>query len=478
MLDVSSEEITEGNLLRSLLVLAVPLLAQNVVLVVQQIVDVVFLGRLSPEAVAAVGFTAPLVGLALVISFVAFVGTQVVVSRRVGGDDESGARRALANGLGLSLLVGAVAGLVGFLAARPLLELFTSLRPGNQAGLLDFAVQYFSVYALGLPLLAFTDTLENGGFVAWGDSRASLYLNLVALGTNVILDPLLIFGIGPFPRLTAAGAALATVLGSAAGAVVGLTFVARGRNDGMLRRAAATVDPEAIRDIVSVGGPVGAQQGTRQLIRLPIYLLVFLGGGAAGLAAYTVGARVATIAFVPPQGLQQAAQSVIGQNLGAGNASRARRTTWLAVAVAAGALTVIGVAQWLIPGVIATAFAPTLSGEGLALTVQYLTILAYGYPALGAIYTFEAGFNAADRSRVSFVSTLLQYGGVRLPIAAAGVLYLAVGVTAVFWAVTISNIGAALWLAAYYRYSVHGGMMRHAAADPTETEESDVAEAA
>ena len=92
---------------------------------------------------------------------------------------------------------------------------------------------------------------------------------------------------------------------------------------------------------------------------------------------------------------------------------------------------------------------------GVALGLVIAAILAYGYPALGAIYTFEAGFNAADRSKVSFVSTLLQYGGVRLPIAAAGVLSLTVGVTAVFWAVTISNVGAALWLAAYYRYSVH-----------------------
>jgi Na+-driven multidrug efflux pump len=215
--------------------------------------------------------------------------------------------------------------------------------------------------------------------------------------------------------------------------------------------------------MLDVGGPVGAQQGVRQLIRVPIFVLVFLGGGAAGLAAYIIGARVATVAFVPPQSLQQAAQSVIGQNLGAGNAGRARRTTWLGVGVAVGGLTLVGAGQWLVPEALARAFAPTLSGEGLALTVEYLTVLAYGYPALGAIYTVEAGFNAAGRSRVSFLSTLLQYGGVRLPIAAVGVVYLSTGVSAVFWAVTLSNVLAATWLVGYYRYSVGEGMMRDAA---------------
>ncbi len=463
MLNVSNEEIREGNLLRALLVLAVPLLAQNAVQIVQQIIDIVFLGRFSDDAVAAVGLATPLVGLLFVVTFTSFVGAQVVVSRRVGAEDTTGARQALFTGLGLALGLGGAVGAIGYLSAGSALDLLTAVRPDAQGAFVDLAAQYVGVLALGLPVLAFTDTLENGGFVAWGDSRAALWMNLVALGTNVALDALLIFGLGPFPRLGVQGAALATVLGSVAGGIVGLTLVARGRNGGMLTQAAATFDREALRGMLDVGGPVGAQQGIRQLLRVPIFVLVFVAGGGAGLAAYIIGARVATVAFVPPQSLQQAAQSVIGQNLGAGNAGRARQTTWLGVAVAVSGLTLIGTAQWLVPEALARAFVPTLSGDGLALTVEYLTVLAYGYPALGAIYTVEAGFNAAGRSRVSFLSTLLQYGGVRLPVAAVGVVYLSIGVSAVFWAVTVSNLLAALWLVGYYRYSVRAGMMRDAA---------------
>lgn len=465
MLEVSSDEITDGNLLRSLVVLSLPLLAQNAVQIVQQVVDIAFLGRLSGDAVAAVGLATPLVGLLFVVVFLPYVGAQVAVSRRVGGGDETAARRGLFNGLLLALAVCAFVGLVTVVAVRPLLEVLTAVRPTARGDLVELAAQYVSVLALGLPAIAFADTLENGGFVAWGDSTAALYMNLVAVAGNVVLDPLFIFGIGPFPALGVAGAALATVLGSVGGSVVGLALVARGRNGGMLSRATASVAAGDVVEIVAVGGPVAAQQSVRHLVRIPIFLLVFFAGGGAGLAAYVVGARVATVAFIPPQSLQQAAQSVIGQNLGAGNESRATRTTWLAVGIASGALAVVGVVQLFVPGVLATAFAPTLSTEGFALTVEYLMILAYGYPALGAIYTFEAGFNAAERSRVSFVSTLLQYAGVRLPIAAVGVLLLAVDVTAVFWAVTVSNVVVAVGLGLYYRWAVADGMLGRAAAE-------------
>lgn len=462
MLEVSSEEITEGNLLRALVVLALPLLAQNVVQVLQQVIDILFLGRYSGDAVAAVGLATPLVGLLFVAVFVTFVGTQVVVSQRVGNDDRFGARQALFTGLVLAVGLGLLVGVVTYVAATPLLELLASVRPDDNVAVVEMAAQYLSVLALGLPVLAFADTVE-GGFVAHGDSRASLYMNLLALVGNVVFDPLLIFGWWVFPELGITGAALATVIGSALGSLLGFVLFARQRNDGMLSRAAATVDPDRVQELLSVGLPVGGQQGIRHLIRLPVFLLVFIAGGTAGLTAYVVGARVAAIAFVPPQGLQQAAQSIVGQNLGGGNPHRARRTTWLGVTIASGSLAVVGLAQWVVPGPIAVAFVPTVTGDALAWSIEYLRILAIGYPALGAIYLFEAGFNGAKRSNVSFAATLLQYGGVRLPIAAFSVVYLSAGVVGVFWAVTISNIATAVGLGLYYRYSVGSGMMSRAA---------------
>jgi putative MATE family efflux protein len=462
MLDVSPEDITEGSLLRALLSLAAPLLVQNLVQVVQQVVDLFWLGRLSSAAVAGVGFALPVLALAFALVIAApFVGTQVLVSQRVGGEDIPAARRAAATGLGLALVLGVVGGILLAVGARPLTDLLTRAQPQAGGRVARLAGSYLSVLAFGLPLAAASDAIE-GAFIGWGDSRAPLYISVATVGVNLVLDPILIFGVGPVPALEIRGAALATVAGYGSGLLIAVALALRGRNGWMYSRAAAVVDVDELRVLLDVGAPVAGQQAVRQVVRVLIVAVAFAAGGAAGLAAYSVGARVAAIAFIPAIGLQQAAQSVVGQNLGAERPERARRATYLGVAVAAGGLAVIGVLQWLVPTLIATAFAPALTGRALDFSVEYLRILAYGYPAIGIAYLFEAGFNGAQRTRTSFVATLAQFWAVRLPIAAGVGVVLGAGVVAVFWAVTISNLVAAVGLGLYYRHETTSGMLQRA----------------
>ena len=462
MFDLSPEDITEGSLARALLALAAPLLVQNLVQVVQQVVDLFWLGRLSSAAVAAVGLALPVVALLFAFTITApYVGTQVLVSQRIGGDDVTAARRTAATGLGLALALGTVGGLVLWAGARPLTELLTLARGGAGGDVTRLATTYLGVIALGLPFAAASDAVE-GAFIGWGDSRAPLYVSIATVGTNLALDPVLIFGWGPVPALEVQGAALATIAGYAAGFALALALAFRGRNSGMYSRAAARFDRDELRELLDVGAPVAGQSAVRQVVRVLIVAVAFAAGGAAGLAAYTVGARIASIAFIPALGLQQATQSVVGQNLGAERSERARRATYLGVTIAAVGLGVIGVIQWLVPTVIATAFAPELTERALAFSIDYLRILAYGYPAIGVAYIFEAGFNGARRTRTSFVATVLQFWAVRLPIAAGAGVVLGVGVSAVFWAVTISNVAAAVGLALYYRCETTGGMLQRA----------------
>jgi len=465
VLDVSPEEITEGPLLRALLVLAAPLLVQNLVQVAQQVIDLFWLGRLSDAAVAAVGLAFPVYGLLLAVAvFAPFVGTQIVVSQRVGGEDVAGARRAVVGGLLIAVVLGAAVAAAASLGTRPLVDLLTVTRPRTVAGRVPrLAAAYLGVVALGLPVFGLSDTTE-GAFVGWGDTRVALYMNLLAVVVNAILDPVFIFGIGPAPALGIRGAALATVVGYGTAFLLGVALIARGRNGGMVSRTAMTADPGTVRAVLDVGVPVAGQHAARQIARVLVVAVVFATGGAAGLAAYVVGARVASIAFIPAQGLQQAGQSVVGQNLGAGRPERARRATRLGVGLAAGALAAVGAVQWTIPSAVTAVLAPQLGGPAADLSVSYLRILAYGYPAIGATYLLEAGFNGAGRTRTSMVATLAQFWVVRLPVAVLGGLVLGRGVLAVFWAVTLSNLAAAVGLGAYYRYAADGMLERAAGA--------------
>lgn len=485
MFDLTPDDITDGPLLRGLLVLSAPLLVQNVVQVIQQVIDLFWVGRLSSDAVAAVGLTVPLVAMLFAVSLlVPFVGTQVLVSQRVGSENVFGARRGMFSGFVVAVVVGVVLGGVAFVAARPLIDLLLSTRPDSATDhVTDLAVSYFGIIALGVCLAGISDTIE-AAFIGWGDSRAALHMNVTALGVNLLLDPILIFGfrdsplfepfgllevqsalfsVTHFTGIGIEGAALSNVIGYGVGGLLGLVLVARGRNGGMLSRTAARIDLGDIRELIDIGVPTGGQIFIKQTVELVLILIVFGAAGAAGIAAYIVGFRVSTIATIPSTSLKQAAQSIVGQNLGAGLTSRAHRVTWLGVGVAAGVLVLIGVVQWAIPRTLVLLFVPTLSPEATRLAADYLAILAYGYPAIGAAYLFQAGFNGARRTQTSFVASLIQYWGVRFPVAIVGSIVLALGVYAVFWSITLSNLIAAVGLGWYYHYSTTDGMFDRAA---------------
>jgi putative MATE family efflux protein len=465
------ESIVEGSIPRTLVGLALPLVAQNVVRVAQQVIDTFWLGRLGETAVAAVGLTIPVLGVCFALLVTPFVGTQILVSQRVGADDDAGAHRMVVHGFVLALLVGALVGGAVYLGAAPVVRLV-----GAGPDVAPLAALYLAVVALGLPLAGASDAVE-AGFVGRGDSRASLWINVATVAVNVVLDPLLIFGWWVFPRLGVRGAALATVGGYAAGLALALALALGPRMNLARRHLSLTVAD--FRALLSVGAPITGRQVVSQSVRVLLVGVVAIAGGAAGRAASTIGARVASVAVLPSRGLGQAAQSMVGQNVGADRPDRARRTTRVGVGVAAGALACLGAVQWLVPVPVARIFVPNLAGDGLALTVQYLTILAYGYPAIGAVDALLAGFNGASRTRTSFVADLLKYWAVRLPVAAlalpatASVSVLGVtvapgldlGMSAVFWAVTGSNVVAAVGVGAYYAYAVRGGLFADAATD-------------
>ena len=462
MLDVSSDEITSDSLPRVLVLLAAPLIVQNLVQVAQLVVDTFWVGRISQDAVSAVGLTYPVTALLMAAGVLGpTIGTQVIVSQRTGSDDVTGARRIAIHGIALGVGFGTIiAGLTLLVPGRIVDVLNAS---GNVARL---ATIYLSTYALCFPFVGLSDTIE-GGFLGWGDSRAALYLNVIAVVVNIGLDPFLIFGIGPFPALGIKGAALATVIGYGTGAVFATAMVLGFRDTFNLTRDAIDFSLREFYELLDVGLPTTGQRLAQDVVRVVIVWIVATAGGGPALAAYMIGARVASISFIPATGLQQAATSIVGQNLGADQSDRARRTTWVGVALAGGVLTVIGGIQWLIPVPLTELFVPDIGPEALELTVLYLKILAIGYWAIGASYLIRGGFNGARRTRTSMVMSMLQYWAVRLPIAAGGVFLLEFGVEAVFWAVTLSNIAAAVGGGIYYWYSTSQGMFRQAAKEAT-----------
>ena len=478
MLDVSREEITDGSLVRAMLVLAAPLVVQNVVHVIQTIVDTFWVGRIGEDAVAAVGASFPIIALLMSVTAVVFAGTQVLVSQRAGSEDIEGVRRATFHGATIGLVAGTVVTAVVLLGVDTIVEIVLT---GDDVA--PLAATYIATFVLLFPFLGMSEAIE-AGFVGWGDSRAAMYVNILAVAVNILLDPFLIFGFAENPLFAMlgmtgtqsylfattgfsgfgiAGAAMATAIGYFVGFLLALAMFVQGRDGFTITRDAVAFDVDEYREILDIGLPSGGQTIAAQSVRVLIIAIISAVGASAGLAAYNIGAQIATIAFVPARGLQGAAQSVVGQNLGANKPERAQRATWTGAAIAAVGLTVVGVFQWVAPEFLVNLFVPSMSSDGVAYAVDYLRILVFGYWGIGAIYLFNAGFNGARKTKVSMMADLLKYWAVRLPIAAAGAMWLGYGVRAVFWAVTISNVVGAVGAGLYYYYSTNNGMLRRAA---------------
>lgn len=471
MFDLEQDEITEGSIPRVLAFLAIPLVAQNLVQVANGAADVFWLGRLGEGAVAAVGLNAPVKAIIFGPVIAVYVGTQVLVSQRIGNGDRAAARKTVFHGLSLSVVVGVS---IALIIGANVDWVVQTIGAGPKVA--PLAAAYLGTYLLLFPFIAMSDTLEMG-LIGAGDSKAAMYLNFLAIAINLVLDPLLIFGLGPFPEMGVAGAALATALGYTMAFFFGLYFYLGGRESISLGREDVGFDLDEYREMIDIGAPSGGQRLVAQAVRLLVVGIVAVVGGAAGLAAYTIGARIAMIAFVPAGGLRQAAQSVIGQNLGADRPDRAASTTWVGIAIASGVLGVIGAIQWFIPELLVSVFMPNASAEATRLSIQYLEILAYGYWAIGATYVLIAGFNGARRTKTSLFVDLAKYWGIRFPIAVAAlpltytVGFFGISVTpglnwgmpAIFWAVTGSNIIAAIGVGAYYFYTTQNGMLERAA---------------
>lgn len=462
--DLSPEEITEGSIARVLLVLAAPLFVQNMVRVVQQVVDLFWVGHYSSTAVAAIGLATPVVTFLLTSSIsAAFIGTQVLVSQRVGNDDTAGARRAAFTGLVLAGVFGIGVGAIMFFTVSPLLELVASTRPeSTTTDAISLATRYLQVIALGIVFAGLSDVVE-ATFLGWGDSRATFYINVVTVVGNIGLDPVFIFGLGPIPEMGISGAAIATVAGYVAGFLLGGVFVVRERAGGIYSWATVQIDLGEIRELLEIGLPQAIQGGARSIGGLVMVTVVFSAAGPAGLAAYTVASRVGSLALRTSISLNRAVQTIVGQNLGAGNLARATNTVWTGVGIGVGILTTFGIGQWLAPGFITHVFVPEMDGQAFELAVAGLQIFAIGYPADAILRLVKAGFNGARLTKTTMVVSLIQTWLLQIPVAVVGGITLGFGAVGVFWAETLSIVAVAVGISGYYLYKINDGLYARAA---------------
>ncbi len=419
---------TEGPVEQALARTTLQMLVGILSMVAFNLVDTFFVGQLGKVELAAMAFTFPVVtvfaGLALGLG----QGASAVISRALGEGERGRVRRLTSDALLLSVAVVTVLVLVGLATVEPLFRAM-----GASEELLPLIAQYMRIWYVGMPFVVIP-MVGNNAIRATGDARTPATIMLVVVLVNAVLDPLLIFGLGPFPRMELAGAALTTVFARAAALAASMWVLAvRDRLvSGRLASLAVTLD--SWRRILRIGLP---DAGTRVILPVGAGAVTRLvaGFGEEAVAAFGVASRLDIFALAMVMALSSMLGPFVGQNHGAGLHARVRR------GVRSSQLFAMG---WgLLTLILLFALARPLGGlfnedpEVVEHIVLYLRIVPFSYGLVGVLMVSNTSLNVLERPLHAAGLTIMQMFGLYVPLALLGARLL--GLQGVFGAALAAN---------------------------------------
>jgi putative MATE family efflux protein len=424
----SQQDFTEGSLSRGIAMLAIPMVLEMTMESIFAVVDVFFVARLGEDAIATVGLTEGMLTLVYAVAIGLSMGTTAMVARRFGEKDPTAAGTVAVQSILLGLLVAAAVGVGGSLGASRLLGLM-----GATPGIIATGSGYTSVL-LATNVVIVLIFLNNAVFRGAGDASIAMRALWIANGINIVLDPCLIFGWGPFPEMGLTGAAVATTIGRGTGVIYQMVRLHRPGSRIRLTARRWRFDlPVMTRLIrVSFGGVLQFLVETASFVAL-VRIVAFFGSTA--LAGYTIGVRIIVFAFLPAWGLSNAAATLVGQNLGARKPERAERSVWLT-----------GIYNMLFLGLVSIVFIvfaePLVrlfhSDDGIvAAGVDCLRIISYGYVFFAWGMVTVQSFNGAGDTMTPTWINLFCFWICQIPLAYYLARTIDMGPRGVFWAIAI-----------------------------------------
>jgi putative MATE family efflux protein len=426
----TQQDYTEGPIGRAIFLLAVPMVLEMVLESVFAVLDVFFVSKLGPDAVAAVGITESLMTIIYAVAIGLSMGATATVARRIGEKNREGASVAAVQIIALGVLFASVLGVVGGIFAPQFLELL-----GASPGVVEIGTGYARLM-LGGNATVFLLYLINAVFRGAGDASIAMRVLWIGSAINIVLDPLLIFGIGPFPELGVTGAAIGNNVGRGIAVLIQLWTLARAKGARIeIRRRHLRLDPAVMGGILQVSG-TGILQvliGTASWLGLIRILTAF---GSAAVAGYTIGIRIIIFALLPSWGLSNAAATMVGQNLGAGKPDRSERAVWIAAFYNCLFLGSVGLIFVLFAGPIIDVFTsdPAVRSFG----VDCLRIISYGFVFYAYGLVLEQAFNGAGDTWTPTYLNLFCFWLWEIPLAYLFAVRMGMGPRGVFIAITIA----------------------------------------
>ena len=435
-----AHDYTTGSLHAGILLLAVPMVLEMGLESTFAVVDIFWVNQIDAgwfgatptdgAAAAAVGFTESLLTIVFAVAIGIAMSVTALVARRVGEKDLAGASLVGGQAIGLGLVIGIALGLPALVFAPELLGFMCD----DNAHVIATGTGY-ARWVLGGNVIVTLLFLQNAIFRGAGDPILALKTLAVANGINLVLDPCLIFGLGPFPALGVTGAGIATCIGRSVAVVYQFWQLRNGRGRIRLERL-VRFDRAPIVQILKLSlGTIGQFLiGTTSWVALMWMIGRF---DAAVVAGYATGVRILMFALLPAWGLSNAAATLVGQNLGAKQPERAERSVWLTGFYDMAFLAVVTLVMEVLPGPIVGLF--TQVPEVHAHAVSTLRILATGYVFYAWGMVAMQAFNGAGDTRTPTWITFWCFWVLELGLAAALTFWFDCGPAGVLWSIPIGE---------------------------------------
>src|SRR5882762_6445117 len=377
------KDLTQGSVTKHLLHMSAFLAASMLVQTLYLLADLYWVGHLGKEAIAAVGVAGNLMMIVLALTQMLGVGTTTLMSQAAGRKDQSHAEVVFNQSFVMSILIAFGLGVVGFILRPAYCDWLSADRATA-----DLAKAYLLWFLPGLllqfPLVALGSALRATGII-----KPAVGIQVFSVLLNIVLAPLLIFGIGPWPKLGVTGAALATFVSILVADVLMVIYFEKKYHYLRFRFPLFRPQTKIWGGMLRIGVPAGAE-----FLLLFVYIMIVYaiirGFGPAAQAGFGIGARVMQAFFLPVVALSFAVSPVVGQNFGGRRADRVRHSVKSGLGLAAGVMLVLAVITEIVPGPMIRFFSN--DANVIAFGSDYLRIVAFNFVAAGIVFTSSSMF--------------------------------------------------------------------------------------
>jgi len=431
-MNAPSSKLLEGPIFTSLITLAVPIVLANILQSLYQLTDAFWVGRLGGSAVAAVSVSFPIIFLMIAVGAGLAVAGSTLIAQYVGAKKEKMVNHVAAQTLLMVVITSVILGSIGYALASTILHAV-----GVAPDVFDYALRYMHVSFIGLVFM-FSFVMFQSIMRGIGQVTLPMFIVLGTVLLNLVLDPLFIFGWGPFTGHGVMGAALATLVTQGLSALIGLTVLLKGKYGIHLKLSDFKPDFIFIKKAFFLGFPASIEQSARAL-GLVVMTFLITSFGTLAIASYGVGSNILQFIIIPAMGISMAVSTLVGQNIGAGNLKRATDIARLGSIISFVGLSAIGVLIFIFAPHLVAFFVPN-DPDVIALGSTFVRTMSLTFGFMGVQLALTGVFRASGNMVATMVIALVSQWVLQLPIAYVLSKHTALGVNGLWWAFPVSNV--------------------------------------